>query len=121
VLVVSLFNCDSLQITKECAHGISSGSSVYIYIYTCNQCLKCVSVAVVANDLGICCEGAAYSEGVYKHQGRFIPIVCYIFIKTMLRTIIWRNDILKLTVKRAVRINVVRCLCVEYVRKKHHR
>lgn len=37
----------------------------------------------------------------------------------MLRTIIWRNDILKLTVKRAVRINVVRCLSVEYVRRKH--
>lgn len=37
----------------------------------------------------------------------------------MLRTIIWRNDVLKLTVKRAVRINVVRCLSVEYVRRKH--
>ncbi|PNF25153.1 Dihydrolipoyllysine-residue acetyltransferase component of pyruvate dehydrogenase complex, mitochondrial [Cryptotermes secundus] len=37
----------------------------------------------------------------------------------MLRTIIWRNDILKLTVKRALRTNVVRCLSVEYVRRKH--
>ena len=90
-----------------------------VIAYICNQFIKCVLLAVVVNDLGLCCEGVADSKVVYKHQGRFIAILSCIHIKTMLRTNIWRNDILKLTVKRAVRINVVRCLSVEYVRRKH--
>jgi hypothetical protein len=90
-----------------------------VHTYTCNQFIKCVFLAVVANDLGICWEGVADSKVVYEHQGHFILVFSYTYIKTMLRTIIWRNDILKLTVTRAVRINVVRCLSVEYVRRKH--
>ncbi|XP_069696667.1 dihydrolipoyllysine-residue acetyltransferase component of pyruvate dehydrogenase complex, mitochondrial [Periplaneta americana] len=38
----------------------------------------------------------------------------------MLRTIIWRSDILNVTVRKVVRTNFVKCLGVEFIRRKHH-